>query len=115
MELIRKSGTQPDLNFLSASGYLSQMEKPLSLLRQIRTAPGTDEALIFDDAFNATEFGVREWLKKQKYIECEVTPNLNPLYSITWLTDEVQRPMASKQSQSRIAADFDFKAQKPEA
>jgi hypothetical protein len=71
VDLIRKSGTQSDLNFLSASGYLSQMAKPLSLLRQICTAPGTDEALIFDEAFNATESGVREWLKKHQYIECE--------------------------------------------
>ena len=46
--------------------------------------------------FNATEFGVREWLRHFEHVRCEVTPNFNPLYSIAWLADEIQRQVASE-------------------
>jgi len=46
--------------------------------------------------FNATEFGAREWLKNFEHVECEVTPNFNPLYSIAWLADEIQKQVAGE-------------------
>lgn len=41
--------------------------------------------------FNATEFGGREWLEGFESVECTVSPNFNPLYSLAWLSFEVLR------------------------
>lgn len=53
--------------------------------------------------FNATEFGVREWLKKFQDIKCEVSPNFNPLYSIAWLAAEIQRQVKVELGRDRAA------------
>jgi len=39
--------------------------------------------------FNATEFGGREWLCDFESIECIVSPNFNPLYSLGWFSAEL--------------------------
>lgn len=41
--------------------------------------------------YNATEFGAREWLRGFESVECRVSPNFNPLYSVAWLADEILR------------------------
>jgi SAM-dependent methyltransferase len=39
--------------------------------------------------FNATEFGGREWLRDFESVECLVSPNFNPLYSLAWFSFEL--------------------------
>jgi SAM-dependent methyltransferase len=39
--------------------------------------------------FNATEFGGREWLRDFESVECLVSPNFNPLYSLAWFSAEL--------------------------
>lgn len=39
--------------------------------------------------FNATEFGGREWLSDFESVECVVSPNFNPLYSLAWFSSEL--------------------------
>jgi SAM-dependent methyltransferase len=39
--------------------------------------------------FNATEFGGREWLREFESVECVVSPNFNPLYTLGWFSAEL--------------------------
>jgi len=41
--------------------------------------------------YNATEYGVREWFRDFESVECTVSWNFNPLYSLSWLSDETLR------------------------
>lgn len=39
--------------------------------------------------YNATEYGLREWFAAFDDFHCFVSPNFNPLYSLSWLCHEI--------------------------
>ena len=40
--------------------------------------------------YNCTEFGLREWLRSFQVEELTVSSNFNPVYSLSWLTSELE-------------------------
>lgn len=57
--------------------------------------------------FNATEWGVRRWFAPFSDVHVEVTPNFNPLYSVTWIAHDllaIAEEHVDKEARDALAA-----------
>jgi SAM-dependent methyltransferase len=53
--------------------------------------------------FNVTRFGLEEWLQNFEILNLGVSPNFNPIYSLSWLAFNLERAFTSIDSAHREA------------
>jgi SAM-dependent methyltransferase len=47
--------------------------------------------------YNVTRYGLQEWLKGYEIQHLGVSPNFNPLYSLSWIASEIEKGVATHQ------------------